>query len=387
VDPDPSDRHHEGAEPPNRFAALATGAVVLVAITAGAVWLLAARKQSALAAEGKERTTANAAGVVVRTTRVIQSPAVRSVELLGEAKPFATVTLYAKVAGYLKTMTVDVGDRVASGATIATIESPETDRALASAKADFDNKQLTSSRVSQLLAKKLVSPQETDQAKTEATMANERLEGLREQQGYETLRAPFAGRITARFADPGALVQSAASSQTSALPVVTVSQVDRLRVFAYLDQADASIAHTGTRATIALPDRPNDHMPAEISRVSGELDPKTRKMLTELDIENANNAIVPGSFVQVRIDFPQATLPQAPVEALLVRGGKTYVAVIDAQSRVHLTPVVVARNDGTAITFASGVAAGDNVALNLGSAITDGEKIQADTAKASGVKK
>lgn len=358
---------------------VAAGAVVLVAITAGIVWSLATHRTAAMAAEAKTRTANSTAGSVVKTAVVALSPSTRSVDLLGEAKPFASVTLYAKVAGYLKTVTVDVGDRVTAGAVIATIESPETDRALSSAKADAENKAMTSSRVTQLLAKKLVSPQEADQAKTEATMAAERLEGLKEQQGYESLRAPFSGRVTARFADAGALVQSAASSQTSALPVVTVSQTDRLRVFAYLDQADASIVHAGTKASIALPETPSARTPVTVSRVSGELDPKSRKMLAELDVENADGAIVPGSFVQVRLDLPSASRPQAPVEALLVRGGKSFVAVIDDRSRVHIVPVVVATNDGRMLTFASGLAAGDRIALNLGSAVADGEKVQVES--------
>lgn len=375
---------HDGGEPGRgRTLPVAIGATVLVVITAAIVWSLATHRTSALAAEGKARSAATGAGAVVKTASVTTSPAVRTVDLLGEARPFATVTLYAKVAGYLKTVSVDVGDHVAAGAVLATIESPETDRSLASARADFENKQLTASRVAQLLAKKLVSPQEADQARTEAAMANERLESLREQQAYETLRAPFAGKVTARFADPGALVQSAASSQTSALPVVTVSQVDRLRVFAYLDQSDASIVRTGTHATIALPERPDNRIPVTVSRVSGELDPKTRKMLAELDVDNASGSIVPGSFVQVRIDFPSAPLPQAPVEALLVRGGKTFVATVDDQSRVHLKPVTVAMNDGRAVTFSSGVASGERVALNLGSAVADGERVQVDASAAS----
>jgi RND family efflux transporter MFP subunit len=324
---------------------------------------------------------------VTRTAVVVASPAVHSVELLGEARPFASVTLYAKVAGYLKTVAVDVGDRVAAGATVATIESPETDRALLSAKADYDNKQLDATRIGQLLTKKMVSPQESDRARTEAAMANERLEGLREQQGYETLRAPFAGRITARFADPGALVQSAATSQTSALPVVTVSQTDSLRIFAYLDQADAASAHRGTPATITLTERPGVKLAATISRVAGELDPKTRKMLAEIDLNNRDGAIVPGSFVQVRIDFPSTPQPQAPVEALLVRGGKTYVGTVDADAHVHLVPVVVSMNDGRALSFASGVTVGQRLALSLGSAIADGDRVQLDSTTPAGGKR
>jgi membrane fusion protein, multidrug efflux system len=364
----------------SRLLPILIGAAVLIVVAAGAVWLLGARRTSALAAEARERTALASHGTVTRTALVAASPAVRSVELLGEARPFASVTLYAKVAGYLKTVAVDVGDRVDAGSTVATIESPETDRALLSAKADFENKQLDASRIAQLLTKKMVSPQEADRARTEAAMASERLEGLREQQGYETLRAPFAGRITARFADPGALVQSAATSQTSALPVVTVSKTDSLRIFIYLDQADAASARRGTPATVALTERPGVKLAATISRVAGELDPKTRKMLAELDLNNRDGAIVPGSFVQVRIDFPSASRPQAPVEALLVRGGKTFVGALDSDARVHLVPVVVAANDGRALTFASGVAVGQRLALSLGSAVADGDRVQVDSA-------
>ena len=113
-----------------------------------------------------------------------------------------------------------------------------------------------------------------------------------------------------------------------------------------------------------------------MSRVSGELDPKTRKMLAELDVDNRGGNIVPGSFVQVKIDLPSKSEPQAPVEALVVRGTKTVLGVIDDKNRVHLEPVVVASNDGHLVTFASGAAAGQRVALNLGSAVADGDRVQ-----------
>jgi len=303
---------------------------------------------------------------------------------MGEARPFASVTLYAKVAGYLKTVRVDVGDRVREGDVIATIESPETDRALAGAKADYDNKQVLAGRIAQLLAKKMVSPQEADQSRTDAAIANERLEGLREQQSYEMLRAPFSGRVTARFADPGALVQSAATSQTSALPVVTVSQTDSLRVFVYLDQSDASLVRIGTPATITLAERPDVKISARVARVSGELDLKSRKMLAELDVANTQVGIVPGSFVEVHLEFPAPSQPQTPIDALVVRGGKTFIATVDSASRVHLVPVAVGLNDGRLVTFTSGATVGQRVALNLGSAVADGDHITLDQSSGAG---
>jgi RND family efflux transporter MFP subunit len=269
-----------------------------------------------------------------------------------------------------------MGDHVKAGQVIATIESPETDRAYSGAKADYENKQVTADRVEKLLDKKFAAPGEADQAKTEAAVARERLASLEEQRAYELLRAPFAGTVTARFADPGALVQNAASSQTSALPVVTVSATDSLRILVYLDQGDAANVRPGTHAMIRLAERPAFSQAATVARVSGQLDAKTRKMVAELDVNDRDGQIVPGSFVQVEMVVPSQPKPQAPVEALVVRAGKTFVAVIDGTSRVRFHEVSVAGNDGRIVTFNDGVAAGDRLGLSLGSSIADGALVR-----------
>ena len=355
---------------------IAVIAIVLLLGGMAAVRMLWARRTAYGAAEAATRKNEVAKGNRVRMVTVTESPAVRRVDLLGEARPYESVTLYAKVAGYLKTVSVDVGSRVKTGDVLATIESPETDRALLGAKADYDNKRVTADRVATLLQRKLVSAQEADQARTEAAVAEQRLEALKEQQGYETLRAPFDGRVTARFADPGALAQSAATSQTSALPVVTVAMIDSLRVLIYLDQSDAASAHAGTPVTVTADERRDVRIPARVSRVSGELDPKTRKMLAEVDIANHDGAVVAGSFIPVRVELPDVPKPQAPAEALLVRGAQTFVGTVDEQSRVHLTPVTVVSNDGRIVTFGSGVVAGARIALNLESATADGDHVE-----------
>ena len=371
-----SDDRRASRERPSHRARIAITAIVLLLGGAIAVRTLWSRRAAYGAAEAATRTNDVARGNRVRMVAVTESPAVRHVDLLGEARPDESVTLYAKVGGYLKTVTVDVGSRVAAGDVVATIESPETDRALLGAKADYDNKRVTADRVATLLQRKLVSAQEADQARTDAAVAEQRLESFKEQQIYETLRAPFGGRVTARFADPGALAQSAATSQTSALPVVTVSKIDTLRIFVYLDQADAASAHAGTPVTVTTDERHDVRVAARISRVSGELDPKTRKMLAEVDIENRDGLVVAGSFVPVRVDLPDAPKPQAPAEALLVRGSQTFVGTVDEQSRVHLRPVTVVNNDGRLVTFGSGVVAGDRIALNLESATADGDRVE-----------
>lgn len=355
---------------------LVWGIGTICLLAAAAVALLGWRRSTSAKVETEQRGTEIAQGTVVKTTIVVRSPAARQLALLGEARPFAEVTLYAKVSGYLKDVRVDRGDRVHRGELLATIESPETDRAVSAARAEYEQRRVTAERVARLLARQFVSSQESDQAGADAAVARERLASLVEQQAYEALRAPLDGTVTARYADPGALMQNAATSQTNALPVLTVSQTDRLRVFLYLDQADAAEVHPGTRATITTQDRPDDKVPASVSRLSGALDAKTRKMVAELDVDDHDGRIVPGSFVQVVLDVPVAARPEAPAEALVVRGTSTYVGLIDATAHVHLVPVAVASNDGKTVTFASGVAAGQRIALSLGGTIADGALVR-----------
>ena len=350
--------------------------VILVGAAFIAVALLATRRSAGAARVATTLNASVAEGPIVRTTLAQMAAPNPKVDFIGETRPYASVTLYAKVSGYLRNVTVDMGDKVKAGQVIATIESPETDRAYSGAKADYDNKQVMADRVAKLLDKKFVSPEESDQAKTEAAVARERLASLEEQRAYELLRAPFAGTITARFADPGALVQNAASSQTSALPVVTVSQTDSLRILVFLDQGDAASVRPGTQATIHLVERPGFSLPATVARMSGQLDAKTRKMVAEFDVTDRNGAIVPGSFVQVEMVVPTVPRPQAPIEALVVRGGKTFVAVVDKDSRIRFHPATVAQNDGRLVSFTDGVAAGDRLALSLGSSIADGAVVR-----------
>jgi RND family efflux transporter MFP subunit len=374
--PRASGHDHANEAPTSSPTGLRVGALTLILLLGGIVTLFAFRRHTSVADDATARVSAVGKGATVKIATVDRSPSARQLVLLGEARPYESVTLYAKVSGYLRDVRVDKGSRVNAGDVIATIESPETDRAYAGAKADYDNKMQIAKRVTQLRARNFVSAQEAEQAEADAAIAGERLGALQEQQAYETLKAPFAGTVTARFADPGALMQSAATSQTSALPVVTVSQTNRLRVMVYLDQGDASAVHAGTRATISLDERPAFHMTANVSRVSGELDAKSRKMLAELDVANNDGAIVPGGFVRVTLDITQPSLPQAPTEALIVRKSGTFVAVVGADGYARLRPVQVAANDGRTVTFVSGVTMGEKVALSLGAGSGDSVLVQ-----------
>jgi RND family efflux transporter MFP subunit len=349
-------------------------ALVVVAATVTAIGSM--RHASSTADERARRQHDVADGPLARTALAVSSAATRHLTVLGEVHPYAEVTLYAKVSGYLASVSVDKGDHVTRGQVLAVVESPETDAQWSAAKAEYDQKEVTAGRVRQLLDRKLVSPQEADQANADAAVAKERLASLTQQREFEKLRAPFDGTVTSRFADPGALMQNAASSQTSALPVVTVSDVSRLRLYAFLDQPDAAVVRNGLTATITLDEKPQLRLTARVARTAGELDPKTRKLLVELDVDNRRGDLLAGSFVHVEFDLPAPVLPELPAEALVVRQGRTQVAVLAADSTIHFRDVSVANNDGRLIRLASGIAAGDRVVLNLGDAIAEGARVR-----------
>ena len=350
--------------------------VVALGATLLGVWSLGARRSSRAADEARGRTEEQARGRRVRVAPVMQSPPERELVLQGEARPFLSVTLYAKVSGYLTNMRVDKGDRVKARQVIANIASPELDQQYAGALADARNKRINADRVNALGPSGVVSKQETDLARANADVAEATQASINAQRDYRTIRAPFDGTVTARFADPGALIQAATNAQTGAVPIVTVSKTDRLRIYVYLDQGSAALVRVGDPALLRVPERPGFVRKAAIARVTGELSPRTRTMLTEIDVDNADGAILPGSFVRVSIRVKTPPLPEIPVEALVTRQDKAFVPVIDDGGHLRYRPVNVADDDGKSVRLLDGVTVGERVALNVGNEVEDGAQVQ-----------
>ncbi|WP_168206058.1 efflux RND transporter periplasmic adaptor subunit [Geobacter sp. FeAm09] len=353
---------------------LAGGLLVLLAVAL--VALLLGSRHSQVRGELQARQAALTAGPRVPVAIAGRSTAQRNVVLSGEARPFAEVTLYAKVSGYLREIHVDKGDRVNRGQLLAQLESPELDRQYDAAAADARTKRLFADRERLLIKDGVVARQDYDNAEAAAQSAEATAAGLKSQKGYEALRAPFSGTVTARFADPGALLQSAAANQTAAQPVVTISQTDRLRVYVYLDQRNAAVVRKGDRAVIADATRPEVKLSASVTRISGALDLKSRTLLVELDLDNRTGAIPAGGFVQVNLTLTAPSQVQVPAEALLVKGERSYVAVVDNDNRVRFREVAVADSDGTMVRSSTGLREGERVVLNPGSGMSEGQLVQ-----------
>jgi membrane fusion protein, multidrug efflux system len=356
-------------------AVYVVGTGVLVATGLGVVGLGAHRRHAAQA-EAREREAEVQRGPRVRVATVKTAPGIRHLKLQGEARPFFEVTLYAKVAGFLRDLKVDKGDHVKKNQLLATVLAPELDAQYVAAAADARNKRINAKRLSALAPEGGVSAQELEQGQASADVADATTAALATQRDYRVIRAPFDGVVTARFADPGTLIQSAANAQSGAVPIVSVAKGDQLRVYVYVDQSSAPFVHEGDAVTIRVPERPGWSRQGSVTRTSGELSPKTRTMLTEVDIPNADRAIIPGSFVDVTLDVKVPLLLEIPAEALATRNEKSVVPVVDGSQHIHYQTVVVADDDGQVVHLASGLKPGEQVALDLGGAAEDGAPIQ-----------
>lgn len=332
--------------------------------------------------EARSRKALVEAGPHVLVARAELSPAERRIEFQGEARPYQSVTLYAKLSGYLRRILVDRGDRVRAGQLLAEIESPELDRQYDAATADARYRRASAQRAATLVVPGVVSTNEAELESSRATVAEAQVAALATQKSYEAIHAPFAGVITARFADPGALVQNAANAQTSALPIVTVAQPERLRIYIYVGQRDAPYVKAGDLAEVTMPDRQALKLRGRVARTSGQLDPRTRTLLVEVDLDNKKGEIVPGSFVSVTLVVRTPREIEVPVEALVPRGNQTLVAVVSPDRTVHYRPVVLTSDDGTRARIqpgrgqGQGLSEGELVALNLGDRVVDGALVQ-----------
>lgn len=349
--------------------------IVLIALAAGAWWYFLKGREGKEAEEAKAKAAQLAAGPSVTVAKSQRGPNVRRLTLVGEALPVKSTTLYSKVGGYLTRINVDVGDKVSPGQVIAEIHSPELDAQMATITSSLDNKRQIARRTEDLAKQGFYSQQTLDNANTEVRVSESQINEIKTLAGYRTIRAPFAGVVTGRFADPGALVTNAASNQTAALPLITVADISRLKVTVYVEQADAPYVKPGLDVEIvdaAVADR---KVLAKVIRVSGELDARTRTLRTEVEFDNKDRIFVAGSFVNASLLIPATSFIEVPSGALINRDKKTWVATIDGENKAHLVPIVMAGTDGKVLRIASGLDEGVTVAVSPPAGLADGAKV------------
>jgi len=364
-------------EPPPKAGVLIPLGIVLVLAAALGVFLLWSRKSSSERAEGQTRAAAVAQGPLIRVVTVQRSSGLRQVSLPGEVHAWQQATLYAKTSGYLKSIRVDKGDRVQSGQLIATLESPDTDQQVLAAEADLNLKKQQLARTQTLSKTGVVSAQDLENAEANEKVSEAALRRVKSLQAYEEIRAPFAGIVTQRYVDVGALLPAATGSTQSAQPVVDVADLSRVRIWSYLGQDDAAQVKPGDKVKLTFDPRPGEVRLATVARIAESLDLRTRTMLTELVLDNSDGALYPGEFVHLQLALQGHASPTIPSEALIVRGGKLFVAIIES-GRAHLKAVEVVADDGRTLQIGSGLAGGETIAINAAGELTDNGPVRVD---------
>jgi RND family efflux transporter MFP subunit len=403
--------------PPARPRTLRTVVFLLLAvvIVAGIVfWGINARIQTAAAVK---ETTEELAIPTVSVIHPKPGAVKDEVVLPGNVQAFTDSPIYARSSGYVKKWFVDIGGHVKAGQELAIIEAPELDQQVREAKATIQQAQaaldqaianeqqgkaneelakVNADRWKNLVAKGAVSRQENDQyqAQYQAQVANlnaleqaisaarstisadqANLARLQEMQGYETVRAPFDGIVTARNIDIGALIN--AGNGGPAQELFHMAATSKLRVYVNVPQADSRAAAPGIKCYLTLTEFPGRKFPGQLVRTSGAIDPASRTLLTEVDVDNASGELRPGAYAEVHLQIPEGSRSIIlPVGALLFRSEGLRVGVVRDGNKAILVPVVLGKDYGNEVEVVSGIAEDDLVISNPPDSLVSGATVQ-----------
>ena len=315
----------------------------------------------------------------VQVAKPIRRDIAATLHLPATVSPYHQTTLYAKVSGYLKSIHVDKGDRVQQGQVLAVIEAPEINQQYEQALADYTIKKVTYERLAQVLkeAPDVIAKQDVDVAEASAKAAQHLLEQRRTWMDYTKVRAPYDGILTARFVDPGALIQAATSSATQAVPLFTIMDSSRLRLYVNVPQEDAPFVKKGTPATISLRESGMKALEATVTRSTQTLDPGTRTMLVEIDVPNQGQALAPGMFAEVALAIRQHQNALVIPPGALVSENSTKAVFVIEQNMARKVPVKTGIDDGIWVEVTEGLTGVEDVVVVGKSRLADGKPAKA----------
>jgi len=320
----------------------------------------------------------------VQTIRPKRGQIVHKVTLPGNVMAYQEATLYAKVAGYLKTINVDKGDSVKEGELLAEIEAPEMLADLIKAKAEAEAAQLDYKRVTdaQKKASDLVVPQTVDAAKAKSGVAVAGLQRIETLLSYAKITAPFSGVITKRWVDPGALIPAPTSSSTSKSgAVVTLMDFSTVRIDVAIPDTEAPFIKKDLPVKVTVNELPGRTFQGTITRFSYALDESTKTMATEIEISNPDLALRPGMWAVVEIELQKKeNALLIPAEALVIEKNKNSVFVVRDKKALKVA-LTTGFDDGVNVEILKGCGPNDAVIVAGKQSVTDGQKVQAIESK------
>jgi RND family efflux transporter MFP subunit len=369
------------------------GGVLLAALLAGTLPRLARQQRLAAAV-----AVVNSSAPAVSVTTVGRAPTRSSVSLPGALTAVRTAAIYARTPGYVRRRLVDIGSRVRAGQLLAEIDAPDVDQQVAQARglvaqtgAARELALANLVRWRALAADGAVTAQEVDQmqaafdeAVANLNSADANLRRLVQLQEYERVVAPFAGVITARNVDPGALVGTAGgvsgtlTAGTGSAPgsLFTVAQTDTLSVYVTVPEDYAAAVAIGQPAVVSLPALPGDTLRGRVVRTAGSLDPSARTLLTEVRVANPGSVFLPGMYAQVQLTLGPGTPPlRVPATALVIRDGPPQVVTVAPDSTARYQTVRIGRDFGSWVEVTGGLADGTMIVVNPSDNLGDGARV------------
>ena len=400
---------------PHKFLVLGVAVVCLliVGMVAKRVRAGAASRANASDPGGNNQQVFAAVAPVKRETIAT------TLSIAGQFVPYQNVDLHAKVAGYIRKINVDIGDHVHQGQVLAVLEIPElvaeVDEARAAmhhaeeeiqraqsevSRAEADNVALHANAVrlvntdkarpgliaqqelDDATAKDRASQAQVDAAKSTLAAAKQQLEVAKANlqhysalSDYSKIIAPYNGVVTWRFSDTGALVQ-AGTSTSSGLPVVTLAEIDLLRLRIPVPESMASKVRLDDPVDVHV-QATGEHFTGKVARFTNSLDPSTRTMQVEIDVPNPTYRLQPGMYADVTLlSGRQANVLTVPINALQRGQDKTTVLVVSAQNRVQRREVQTGAEDSNNVEILSGLSEAERVIIGNLASYQPGQLVQ-----------
>jgi RND family efflux transporter MFP subunit len=308
-------------------------------------------------------------------------------DLPGRLEAYIRAPIYARVPGYLKSWSHDIGSRVKAGDVLGEIDTPDLDQQLQQARADLNVAranaklaEITAKRWQSLAGTDAVATQDVDQrtftwnaniAQVKAAQAN--VDRLVAEEGFKHLTAPFDGIVTARETDIGALINVGA---TGGAELFVVSDTSKLRVYVNVPQNFVPSVPPGTKATISVPEHPGKTYSGTVEASAQAVTPSSGTTLMQIIVDNTAGEMMPGDYASIHLDVaPSGSVLSVPSSALIFDAKGLSIATVDARQHVQLKPVSIARDLGTVVEVASGLVPDDRVIENPPDGIENGATV------------
>ncbi len=362
--------------------------VVIVVLLVG--MLVAGALPRVQQAKDREQERAETNAVPTVYTEAVRSDSASTVlDLPGSVSGLHETPIFARTNGFVRELRVDLGSAVKAGDTLIVLDMPDIAEQARQSRATLEQVEATAALARATLArwqalsdKNAVTRQELDERQAAANVAEANVRAARasaanltEVLRFGALTAPFNGVVTTRAVDLGSLVSAGAVTGNRAL--LTLTQIDTLRVMVSVPQSAAANIRVGQAASITVRELGNTSVTGRVSLTARAIDPTTRTLLTEVQVVNPDRRLLPGMFASVSLSLPSmGARLRIPAVALIIRADGPQVAVVK-DGVVHLTPITLGRDFGSMLEVLDGVTQGADVIVNPSESIADGMQVRA----------